>query len=124
MQFAERDLDKGGRCHMDEGVRLGRLEPGLPVSDVLGAEIGTLAHVYQQMPADHTSAPVDPATTQSLADKVLEVKTGPLGLGKHYYIPATAIETVTDDQVVLNQLKDDVEKAGWTTKPESLRQVT
>jgi len=107
---------------MDEDIRLGRLQPGLQVCDVLGEKIGTLAHVHQQEHADQPSSEAS-AATPSMADKVVEVKTGPLGLGKHLYIPTPAIETVTDDQVVLNRRRDELESEDFSTRPDNLRQV-
>ena len=61
-------------------VKLARLVPGLQVCDVPGTKIGTLSHVHHLAPDDATPTP-------AMADKVMEVKTGPLGLGKHLYIP-------------------------------------
>jgi hypothetical protein len=109
---------------MNEEVKVARLQPGLPVSDVLGEKIGTVAHVYQQAPADQPTTAETVTATPSLADKVVEVKTGVLGLGKHYYIPAPVIETVTDDQIVLSRPRDEIESAGWTNRPTNLKQVT
>ena len=102
---------------MDEEVKLGRLVPGLPVCDVQGTKIGTLAHVHQQQAEDATATP-------AVEDKVIEVKTGPLGLGKHMYIPTQAIETVTDDHVILNRPREEVDASDWTTRPANLRQLT
>ena len=101
---------------MDE-VKLARLVPGLQVCDVQGTKIGTLSHVHQFATDDATPTP-------AFADKVIEVKTGLLGLGKHLYIPTQAIEMVTDDNIVLNRPRAEVEAADWTTKPEQLRQVS
>src|SRR3954451_4529838 len=62
-----------GVFEMDE-VKLARLVPGLQVCDVQGTNIGTLSHVHQFATDDATPTP-------AVADKVIEVKTGPLGLG-------------------------------------------
>jgi len=108
---------------MDE-VKLSRLAPGLPVSDVAGAKIGTLAHVHQRVSEEGTVGTESATATTAVDDKIVEVKTGPLGLGKHMYIPTQAIETVTDDQVVLNCSREEVEQSDWSNRPPNLRQVT
>ena len=106
---------------MDE-LKLDRLQPGLPVSDVRGDKIGTLAHVYQQErelrgPEGAAPAPVPPS------EKVIEVKTGVFGLGKHLFVPAAAVETVTDDQVVLNRPREEVEVEARSEPPPNLTRL-
>jgi len=105
---------------MDE-VKLDRLHRGLPVSDVRGDNIGTLAHVYQQ-------ESTDPATESALhapmpTEKVIEVKTGVFGLGKHLYVPSAVVETVTDDQVVLSRPRDEIESMEWMDRPPNLKKL-
>jgi len=56
-------------------VKLARLVPGLQVCDVQGTKIGTLSHLHQFAPDDATPTP-------AVADKIMEVKTRPLGLGQ------------------------------------------
>jgi hypothetical protein len=51
---------------------------------------------------------------------VVEVKSGFLGLGSHYYVPASGIQNVGEGCVVLNRAKDAL--ADWQTKPAYLAQ--
>jgi hypothetical protein len=108
---------------MDE-VKLDRLQPGLPVSDVRGDNIGTLAHVYEQAPTHEVAAPEGAASApMPPSEKIIEVKTGVFGLGKHLYVPSAVVETVTDDQVVLNRPRDEIESSEWSERPPSLTKL-
>ena len=53
-------------------------------------------------------------------EDILQVKTGPLGLGKHYYIPFSAIQDMTSDCVFVDQPKDRIDDMGWDVKPDYL----
>ena len=83
---------------------LGTIQQGLEVCDRDGEAIGTVAHILRD---------ASPATVGG----VIEVKTGLLGLGTHYYIPATAVEEVTAAAVVLNRRRAEFAELGWDTKP-------
>jgi hypothetical protein len=106
---------------MDD-VKMTRLHTGLPVSDVYGDKVGTLAHIYNRESA------TDPGSSQSgptaPPEKIVEVKTGFLGLGRHLYVPAHAIETVTDDQIVLNYPRDELAEEDWSSRPPNLTRLT
>jgi hypothetical protein len=95
---------------MDD-VKMARLHTGLPVSDVHGDKVGTLAHVYHQ---ESAGGP---------AERIVEVKTGFLGLGRHLYVPARAIETVTDDQIILSDPREDLAE-DWSSRPPNLTRLT
>lgn len=104
-----------------EEVKLERLHPGLPVSDVKGSRIGTLAHVHQQQSVGEPTDAEDANVVSAPAgEKVIEVKTGFLGLGKHLYVPARAIETVTDDQVIVDRPREALQEDEWSTRPAGL----
>jgi hypothetical protein len=105
---------------MDD-LRLDRLHPGLAVCDVMGDEIGTLAHIHrQERPAEIPEGERETSSPPLATDKIVEVKTGWFGLGKHLYVPAHTIETVTDDQVVLNRSREEVDSEGWSARPPNL----
>ncbi len=85
--------------------------PEMEVDDVDGAKIGTVAHVHR------APAPADPAAR---AD-VVEVKTGLLGLlGKHWYIPASAIQGVGEGCIVLAKTRAELDQTDWREKPPHL----
>ena len=108
-----------------EERKLERLHPGLPVSDVQGAKIGTVAHVYQEERDLSATAPiVAEGTPAPPGEKVIEVKTGVLGLGKHLFIPAREIETITDDQVILDRSREEVEAEQGSVQLPNLTRLT
>ena len=95
----------------------GRLEPGMDVCDINGDKIGTLSRVYRRhLTGVETGAGVATAPREEM----LEVKTGLLGLGKHYYVPFGAIQDVTTGCVFLNQPKDAMDQQGWEHRPDYL----
>ncbi len=63
----------------------GRILPGMDVCDVGGDKVGSVAAIH------HVGEVPDPAPA-SLPDDILEVKTGLLGLGKHLYVPVSAVQ--------------------------------
>jgi hypothetical protein len=57
-------------------------------------------------------------------EDIIEVKTGLFGLGKHYYVPFSAIQDVTSGCVFINQRKDDVDTLSWDVKPDYLEEMS
>ena len=72
---------------------------GMDVCDVSGEKVGTVAHVYRE---------------------VVEVKTGPLGLGKHLYAPQSEVDAITEAGVVLRHPKHEFHAIGLDTRPDKL----
>ena len=101
---------------------LGKVHPGIDVCDVRGEKIGTVAHVYRQAVAPGADAGAVAARPR---EEVVEVKRGPLGLGKHLYIPLGAVETLNDagDCLALSIGKDQLDPA-WESRPDYLRELT
>lgn len=96
---------------MDEEQRgLSRITSGLDLYDRDANKIGTIAAVHRR---ERPGAPPDGV------DGTIEVKTGFFGLGKHYYIPFSAVRDLTEEGVFLNVAKANLEDA-WLTKPASL----
>ncbi len=98
---------------------LGRIEPDMDVCDIAGDKIGSVTRVYR----------FEMATTGGAADapsreELIEVKTGFLGLGKHLYVPMSAVEDVTQGCVFLSQTKDDLDGMGWDEKPTYLDEMS
>jgi len=103
--------------------------PDLEVFDADGHKVGTVAHVYELQPGAAESAAaalVTPTTAVAAAtggsglagDGVFELKTGLFGLGKHYYIPFSAVKDVTTGGVFLKTAKADFDAQGWQQKPD------
>jgi hypothetical protein len=89
---------------------LGRILPGMDVCDVGGDKIGRIAqvHRFSELP--------DPADG-GVADEVMEVKTGFLGLGKHLYVPLSAVQEVLPESVFLARPKEEFASLGYYAKP-------
>ena len=83
---------------------LRQIAPGMDVSDVSGEKVGTVARIY------HPTA----------ANEVIEIKTGPLGLGKHLYVQTEQVDAVTEAGVILRHAKQEFHDAGLDAKPEGL----
>jgi hypothetical protein len=101
---------------------LGRIEPGMDVCDINGDKIGSVDHVYRYATAEVAPESADVGTQPS--DEIVEVKTGILGLGKHYYVPLGAVHDVTSGALFLSEGKDRVDEMGWDTRPDRLDEMT
>jgi hypothetical protein len=116
---------------MEEREHL-RVVPDIDVFDADGAKVGTVTHVYELGPAKAPAMgamPVAgvggaPAATGSMPlaiDGVFEIKTGFLGLGKHYFIPFNAIKDITTGGIFLSTTKANFEAMGWQDKPDTIK---
>jgi hypothetical protein len=81
-----------------------QITPGMDVCDVSGEKVGTVARVHR------------PAATA----EVVEVKTGPFGLGKHLYVPADEVDAVTEAGLILKHPKQEFHEFGLDARPEEL----
>ncbi len=108
---------------MQEQRYLGRLEPGMDVCDLDGNKFGTIERAFR-----HEMAPVGGSEAGAVGtmtrEDILQVKTGLLGLGKHYYIPFSAIQDVTSGCVFIDQSKDRIDDMGWDVRPDYLDSLT
>jgi hypothetical protein len=111
---------------MQEARYLGRLEPGMDVCDVDGNKFGSIGRVYRlEMAAAAVGGSTGQVGTMPMPrEEILEVKTGLFGLGKHMYIPFSAIQDVTSGCVFINQPKDHLEQQGWDVKPDYLEELS
>ena len=114
---------------MQEARYLGRLEPGMDVCDVDGNKFGSISRVFRHEMVMATAGAPNAASGSSMPEaqpheEVLEVKTGVLGLGKHLYVPFSAIQDVTSGCVFVNQPKERVEEQGWDVKPDYLEELS
>ena len=102
---------------VSDRLYLGRVIPGMDVCDVTGEKIGTIAHIYQPHVGTEATEEATPART---GHEVLEVKTGFLGLGKHYYIPMNDVQEVLTDSVFLSKSREAFAELGYEEKPAHL----
>ena len=100
---------------------LGRITPGMDVCDVTGEKVGSIAHIYRV--DEGTATPPNEATPARSADDLLEVKSGFLGLGKHYYIPLSAVQEVLTDSIFLSKSRESFEALGYENKPSHLSEL-
>jgi hypothetical protein len=107
---------------MQEAQYLGRLEPGMDVCDVDGNKFGSIGRVYrhEMVTAGNSTSGVG----MMPREEIIEVKTGLFGLGKHLYLPFSAIQDVTSGCVFVNQPKDRVEEQGWDVKPDYIEELS
>jgi hypothetical protein len=99
---------------------LGRIQSGMDVCDSRGSRLGTVARVYRY---DANDEPVEEGASGGTAvanDEVIEVKTGPLGLGKRLFVPFSSIQEVISDSVFLAISGFDDELNLFKHKPEYL----
>ena len=82
----------------EQSVR--QIAPGMDVCDVSGEKVGTVTRVRGE---------------------VVEVKTGPFGLGKHLYVPPTAVDGVTEAGVILRHAKQEFHDFGLDARPDQLK---
>jgi hypothetical protein len=94
----------------------GRIRSGMDVCDVGGDKVGSVGEVH------HISQLPDSAAG-SVPEEVLEVKTGLLGLGKHLYVPMSAVQEVLTESVFLSHPKEEFESLGYYEKPAQLSKV-
>jgi hypothetical protein len=100
---------------------VGRIVPDMDACDINGDKIGTVAHVYRH---EFAGAGVSGASGGgSPAEDVVEVKTGFLGLGKHFYIPMSAVQEVTQGSVFVSKAREELPTTGWERKPAHLDEM-
>jgi hypothetical protein len=105
---------------------LGRLRPGMDVCDVAGDKVGTISHVYRHADAvvgAGGSSTTVPSAEPPTRDEIIEVKTGFLGLGHHYYIPVSAIQDALEESVFLAEPKSAFDRLGWHNRPDYLDEL-
>jgi hypothetical protein len=100
---------------------LGRVEPDMDVCDINGDKVGTVNHVYrhQLTPTATDATPAAPPP-----EEFIEVKTGFLVFGKHYYVPMSSVQDVTQGCVFLSHPKEDFQRLGWEDKPLQLNDLS
>jgi hypothetical protein len=87
----------------------GPLKPDMEVCDVNGEKVGTVAHVYEPpFPADEPD---------EAREAVVEVKTGLLGLGAHYWIPRSLFQEALRDSAFLTKAKAELKGLGLDARP-------
>ena len=105
---------------LSDRMYLGRITSGMDVCDVTGEKVGSIAHIYQF--DQGTGATEEPAASHT-GEEYLEVKSGFLGLGKHYYIPTSAVQEVLTDSVFLSKSRESFAELGYEEKPAHLAEM-
>lgn len=100
---------------------MSRIEHGMDVCDVDGHKIGSVVRIYQ-VDADGSATVAAGTTGDALlgSNDVMEVKTGFFGLGKHLFIPRSAVHDVAEKCVFLSVRKNEMDHQGWDKKPAGL----
>jgi hypothetical protein len=86
---------------------------GMDVCDVSGEKVGSIAYF-------HRVTTLPDSTTASAPEEIVEIKTGLFGLGKHLYVPVSAVQEVLTESVFLSRPKEDFESLGYYEKPAHL----
>lgn len=98
---------------------LGQILPDMEVADGNGEPIGTVAHIYR-----HDLNRISMAgSSRELPEEVIEVKTGLLGLGKHFFVPMSAVQDITFGCLFLSRRRDELEGFGWDKRPSYLEEL-
>jgi Uncharacterized protein conserved in bacteria (DUF2171) len=112
---------------MADRMYLGRITPGMDVCDVTGEKVGSISHIYHLDESTAGTAPTEGTAPESTpartGEEILEVKTGFLGLGKHWYIPISAVQEVLTDSIFLSKSRDAFKELGYENKPEHLAEA-
>ena len=107
----------------------------MDVCDVDGNKIGSINRIYRHEMATAAATSSSGASSSGgdsssgsvgtmPTEEIIEAKTGLLGLGKHLYVPFSAIQDVTSGCVFVNVPKDRVDDAGWDVKPDYLDELS
>jgi hypothetical protein len=99
---------------VSDRLYLGRITPGMDVCDVTGEKVGSIAHIYR---FDQGTEVTNESTPARTGDEFIEVKTGFLGLGKHYYIPMEAVQEVLTDSIFVSKPRESFGELGYEEKP-------
>jgi hypothetical protein len=103
---------------------LGRVHPGMDVCDSKGSRFGSVARIYRYDAGElDTTSGVGAVAVAIETDEILEVKTGPLGLGRRYFVPLRYIHEVIGDSVILftNSYDDDMDR--FRHKPDYMERL-
>ncbi len=114
------------------------IAPGMDVYDVETHKLGSVLHLHERVaassgpggaerPSEVSSAGAAGAAGGTRAggaalvrEELIEVRTGFLGLGKHLFIPQSAVKDVTEGGVFLTVTRDEVHQRGWDRRPTDL----
>ena len=99
---------------------LGQIEPGMDVCDLAGEKLGTVAQVHRYDPAVVGGGREEGTVPRA---ELIEVKSGFLGLGKHLYVPLSAVRDVTQGCVFLSKLGQEIDQTDWYDKPPHLDEL-
>jgi len=104
--------------NVSERLYLGRITPGMDVCDITGEKVGSISHIYRFDEATSADSEGRPG------DDIIEVKTGFLGFGKHYYIPLSAVQEVLSESLFLSKSREAFDSLGYETKPDHMDRLS
>lgn len=99
---------------------LGRIQSGMDVCDSRGSKLGSVARIYRYGDDEEPAEQPTEGTSGAAYDEVIEVKTGPLGLGKRLFVPFGSIQEVISDSVFLAVGGFDDDLTPFKNKPNYL----
>jgi hypothetical protein len=91
----------------------------MDVVDSAGDKVGSVAHIHRYALAAPAADDLDAPPQED----VVEVRSGLLGLGAHYYVPAGAVREVSERCVFLAVGRDDLAARGWDARPAHLAKL-
>jgi hypothetical protein len=103
---------------------LGRIHAGMDICDAKGSRFGSVARVYRYDAGELDTTPAAGAVAVATeTDEILEVRTGPFGLGRRYFVPLRYIQEVIGDSVILstNSYDDDMDR--FRRKPDYMERL-
>jgi len=100
--------------NVSERLFLGRITPGMDVCDITGDKVGSISHIYR-----FDESP-EPDVAARSGEEIIEVKTGFMGFGKHFYVPLSAVQEVLTDSIFLSKSRETFEQLGYDTRPSHL----
>lgn len=99
--------------NVSERLYLGRITPGMDVCDVTGAKVGSISHIHRF----DEGLVTETTTAARHDDEIIEVKTGFLGFGTHYFLPISTVQEVLADSIFLSISREKFGVLGYDKKP-------
>ena len=98
---------------------LGRIQSGMDVCDSKGSRFGSVARVFRYDAGEANTTPMAGGVAVATdTDEILEVKTGPFGLGRRYFVPLRHVHEVIGDSVILSMNSYDDDMGHFRRKPD------
>lgn len=96
------------------------IAPGMDVYDVDTHKLGSVRHIHERATSLRNAGGASGTGETLDSEDLIEVRTGFLGLGKHLFIPQSAVKDVTEGGVFLSVTREEVHQRGWNRRPAHL----